>query len=396
MMMRLNYFFTGLLIFCTLLLGACQDDKTLATPQAEQTQKIYTVRAESNEQHLFFNGIVAPLDTFDVVSPVEGVITQKKFHYGQHITKGLFLLEIDSKKLETDFKNALKDYLKSKNTLEESKNKYESNRLLRDAAGLIPENELRSSKNSKETQEMNYNQARNTLNDELKQIRSFHPDNPLLKDITQLSIGNKEVDEVLLLDFSEIKLYAPDDGVALFATEQRGESSSSKTIDVGSEVKKGQVLVTLGDLKGLSMHIKINEVNINKIKPGLPVTITGVAFPNIVLHGTVDEVDSQAKADQGGGLPVFNVSITVPELTQEQQDIIHVGMSAKITLMLKSPEQLTIPIRAVHNKEGQAFVKLLDADGKTRDVTIETGQTTATSVTVLKGLKAGDNIVLGD
>src|SRR3989344_3806694 len=43
------------------------------------------------------------------------------------------------------------------------------------------------------------------------------------------------------------------------------------------------------------------EVNINRIKPGARVTVTGIAFPGVTLQGEVSSVASQAQSASEGG-----------------------------------------------------------------------------------------------
>src|SRR5204863_1822040 len=121
------------------------------------------------------------------------------------------------------------------------------------------------------------------------------------------------------------------DGIALVPPKS-GSSESSSEIAVGTSVKQNQVLVSIGNLEGLSVKIAINEIDINQVAPGQEAMITGVGFPKETLKGFVKEVASQAQIAQGGlgGLPTFSATVIVPSLTPEQKKLIRVGMSAKI------------------------------------------------------------------
>ncbi len=63
---------------------------------------------------------------------------------------------------------------------------------------------------------------------------------------------------------------------------------------VGSTIKSGQVIALIGDLKGISVEIDVPEIDIDKIRPGMQATISGVAFGRHQLKGKLVAVNAQA------------------------------------------------------------------------------------------------------
>mgnify|MGYP002624990643 CR=1 FL=1 len=157
-------------------------------------------------------------------------------------------------------------------------------------------------------------------------------------------------------------------------------------------------MLTIGDLTGLATTINVSEININRIKVGAPVKITGDAFPGITLDGKVVTVSSQANPGTGdqASISLFAVQIKVPSITEKQRQTIKVGMTAKVEIDIKKPPQILLPINAVTQREQKTYVTVIDKDGKHKQVEVTTGETTTTDVTILKGLSVGDRVVVND
>ena len=351
-----------------------------------------TVQEKTVHNQLFFSGDIAPLNVYNVTSPIAGTMNNLGFHYGQRIRKGQFLVEINSNKSEKDYRQALTDYLKAKDTFNTSKTKFASQQsLYKD--GLIPRNEFEGSRSQLENDQLAYRQAVYTLEHNIDKITDNQKQQQkLISSLINLSLGDKSVDNALSLQFSKLKLYAKRSGIALFPSKASGEESGSK-VHQGSDVKSGAVLVAIGDLSGLSVAISVNEIDVNKIKPGQKVIVTGVAFPKTTLHGYVQSVDAQAKSDMSGsGLPVFSVKVIVPKLTKAQRDVIHVGMTAQVTLEIATPKQIMVPISAIKQTDHGSYVTVI-RKGEKKTISVITGQTTLTKVAVTQGLQPGDRIV---
>jgi hypothetical protein len=69
-------------------------------------------------------------------------------------------------------------------------------------------------------------------------------------------------------------------------------------------------------------------------------------------------------------------------------------MSTHLDIMVyDNPQALMLPIRAVQEEAGKRYVQLKTASGLVR-TEVKTGYTTADSVEITQGLKAGDQLLL--
>lgn len=359
--------------------------------KAEQSvgkQEIMTVTSKPFATTLYYSGIIQPLKTVVITSPAEGVIQEMKFHYGDRVEKNNILFEISSEKFQSDYKTALMQYLKSKNEYSTSQSQLtESNFLHKNQ--LISDDELKSKQAAFYNAQLALLQAKEALGVMLRQltINGVDVDNLTISDIDKINQAfNAQGDS------RKLHVSAQNSGVILLPTKSDNEGETKK-IGKGDLVKQGDVLAVIGDVTGLAIHINVNEFNINQLKVGQKVKVTGAAFPDFILSGEISGIDHQAQSASNGA-PTFPVEVVVPTLTSKQQELIHMGMSAKVEINIEGDPQITVPIVAVTEKNGQAFVNLIDSKTKKiREIPVKTGQTTADSVVIASNIKEGDQIV---
>lgn len=350
--------------------------------------KLVTIESQKIANTLFYSGTVQPLHTVVVPSPADGVIVEMPFQYGEEVKANQLLFMISSTKFLNDYKAALMQYIKAKSDFNTSKSQLAESTFLHKNE-LISDDEFKLKKSNYYNSQLALLQAKDILENILHQldIKDVDPYNLSISDIDKITkaMNVKESAE------NNLKMVAPVNGVILSAN--KGEEESKK-LTKGDIVKQGDVLAIIGDMSGLSVRIKVNELTINQLHVGQKVKVTGIAFPDHVLQGAVKRVDKQGEPS-GGGLPTFSAEVVVPHLAAAEQKEIHVGMSAKVEIDIEDQPRLMIPIAAIQEKNGISYVKIFDVDkNKIQDVAIKTGKTTVDSVAVLAGLKAGDKIVV--
>jgi multidrug efflux pump subunit AcrA (membrane-fusion protein) len=395
--MRKKIFYYVLILFFTLLCS-CETKK-----QQQQQTQIQTVTAVLKETptQLFYSGTVSPIQVFNVISPTDGTIQEIFFKYGQKVNVGDKLLVVTSAKLQDDYRTAFTNFIKAKEDYTNAKINFQGTLELK-KANIISEQEYLSEKDQYDETTLGYINARIALEQIIAKIPG------LTIDLEKLSPDDvASLNRLLQTQYSNLTIIAKNSGVVLSPQKQAGtdgggsdgggDSDSSKTLQIGAQVKEGQTLVSLGDLTGINTTVAVSELAINKIKPGQAVIVTLDALPDIQLKGSVKTVGAQAQSAEGGqaGIATFPVTVVVPTLTPSQAQLIRVGMTTKIQITIENPPQIMIPIAAVYQKNGNSFVKVRDAKtNQIREVSVTTGQTTETDVAITGGLKAGDQVVL--
>ena len=345
-----------------------------------------TVAESPFSNTLFYTGMVQPSKTMVVTSPAEGVVMETSFQYGEPVCANQLLFKLSSAKFLSDYKSALMQYIKAKSEFNDNKAQLSESKFLHKNL-LISDDAFKMKQSGYYAAQLALLQAKDTLQSLLQQldIKNFNLYKLTIADIDKIT-------DALHMEMASesLRILSPTSGIALSSSKSEEES---KKILKGDVVKQGDVLAVIGDMSGLTVRIKVNEITINQIKVAQKVKVTGIAFSD-VLSGEIKQIDRQGEPSSSG-VPTFSVMVMVPLLTPEQQKRIHVGMSAKVEIKVDEGAQIAIPMSAVFEKNGVFYVKLYDAKTKKgREQLIETGKTTNDSVEILAGLKSGDQIVL--
>ncbi len=172
-------------------------------------------------------------------------------------------------------------------------------------------------------------------------------------------------------------------------------SISNSTLSVGSSIKVGQVLALIADAQRLGVLLKVHDADINAIHVGEHVMVTGLAFPEQKMLGTIVAVASQAQSptESAADASLFAVRVEIPRITAEEAQKIRVGMSAQVDIVIHPGVQLMLPLNAVHTEHDQSWVE--KKNPKTQRIEkarVRTGMTTATEVSIVQGLQEGDQV----
>jgi HlyD family secretion protein len=182
----------------------------------------------------------------------------------------------------------------------------------------------------------------------------------------------------------------------LFPVQLKTEEGTGELV-VGSEIKKGQSLLSIGDMNGISIDFQVNEADINRVKPGLAVMVSTSGAHSMTLSGAVKSIAVQAKNSRGATESAsFPATAHVEKITAEQREYLRVGMSAKVMVNIPGKAEIMIPISAIRAENGKRWVTIVDASGKRAKREVGTGHTTSTDVIITQGLKSGEKIIVQD
>lgn len=372
----------SIFVLLFLILAGCSSE-----PQIKNGHLV-KIEPQKLSNTLFYSGSIQPIRTVVIPSPADAAVVDVAFQYGDQVEAGQLLFKLSSTKFMTDYKTALTSYIKAKTQFTESQNQLREATFLHKNE-LISDDEFNAKKSAFYTAQLELIQAKDALKNLISQLDMHDSLNVYDLAITNIDQINKALH--LQTNAEYLRIVAPTAGVVLGAMKNEDES---KKVLKGDAVKQGDVLAVIGDMSGLSTRIKVNEMTVNQLKVGQKVHVTGIAFPDQVLDGEVKRLDRQGEASNGG-LPSFPVEIVVPKLSPLQQKLIHVGMTAKIEILIDEEPQISIPIAAVKERCDTSYVQVYDENKhRLKEVPISTGKTTIDSVVVLAGLKPGDRIVV--
>ena len=212
--------------------------------------------------------------------------------------------------------------------------------------------------------------------------------------------------------FSGSTVVAPMDGVVLTKNVEIGESITSGV----SSFNAGTVLFTVADVSRMIVKAGVNEVDIGKIRVGMPVKVTLDAYPKVAFAGKIDRIAPAVRLDDK--VRVFDVEIRLDAQGRELRS----GMTANIEVIGERKQKvLTVPVESVFKRDDQEIVyvkKALDPkafaeEAKKKDEkakkddkdawkkffdkrVVSTGLADNAKVEILAGLKAGEEVALED
>lgn len=384
--MKTQLKFTGLFIsFILLTLAGCNKKNNSG---AEGRERIITVQQKPDLVMLPYTGKISPAQVVTVTNPEEGVVSKMNFKYGQEVKKDQFLLSLNSVKLEADFHEAVSNFLKAKDRYLISQSNFAgSSDLYKEK--IISRQEFTNEKSQHENDELTYIDAKFKLEKILDYVPGFD------KSIEKINLKDiKHIERIFATSMEDLVIKAPAAGIILFPVQVKSDEGTGELV-VGSEIKKGQALVSIGDLNGITVDFQVNEADINRVKPGQTVIVSTSGAHSVTLMGQVKSIAVQAKNIRGGNEAAsFPATAYVEKITPEQRETIRVGMSAKVMVKIPGKTEIMIPISAINSEKGKRWVIVVDASGKRDKREVSTGHTTLTDVIVTQGLKSGEKIVV--
>ena len=364
-------------------------------------------------------GRLVPRREVEVTSPIDGKVTELHFQFGDQVAKGQKLVALDVREMEIEYREAQAAHIKARERvaeledwsnhvevsrarravsqarigLEASRNRLDSSTLLLEQ-GFIPAFEYEAAQREYDSQQLLLESAEQDMETLLAQgVQEA--------EIARLELSNAQARLSSLEEIIRDALVrSPVSGIALALDSGQGAAAGeeqARNLALGAFVKRGDHLLTVGDLGGFAVVGHVDEVDVVKIRVGAPATITSDAFPGVVLAGEIVRVSPQTIGLSGGtGMPRFGVTAVVEQLNETQRQALRLGMSVQLVVVVDNrPDALLVPIGAIEVHDGQSWLYLKDPDsGEPRAVRVTTGATTLDSVEIVAGLEAGSEVLV--
>ncbi len=157
-----------------------------------------------------------------------------------------------------------------------------------------------------------------------------------------------------------------------------------------STYQEGTVLFTMADMSRLVFKGTVDEIDVGRLKEGMPADIKIGALPQAHVTGSVSRISLKAQKDETA--TVFPIEITVKDMGGAR---LRAGFSANAEVIIDQRKGvLVIPERVVNFDGDSAWVEVPGtAEGERVRRTIKTGLSDAISVEVLDGLKEGEKVL---
>ena len=173
----------------------------------------------------------------------------------------------------------------------------------------------------------------------------------------------------------------------------------TRDVEIGSPVSSilnlganGTLVFTLGDIDRVFVRGKVDEADIGRVRIGQPASITTETFRDRVFQGRVTQI-SPIGVDKDN-VTTFEVKVSIDNPGKE----LKANMTANAEIILEEfPDSLLVPDAAVfYDDRHNASVDLLDSSSRTgrRRVPVQAGVGNGTKMQIVRGINAGDKVVL--
>jgi len=304
-------------------------------------------------------GTIVPRNEIAVKSKISGIVRRLYAEVGDKVTVDMPLMDIKPDPTPLEYAEAKRQLEISQVMYENAKREMDRTQTLKDKR-LVSDQEFENAKAKYDEMELRQNLAEEKL---------------ALIEKGQTTIADHVVDNVIK---------APIEGTIL-----------ARFVNVGDPVvpltsyQAGTELVTLADMSDLIFRGTVDEIDVGKLRLGMPVEIKVGALPTDKVTGKLVKVSPKAHKDEGS--TVFDVEIDLDDVGDAR---LRAGYSANADIIITKKENiLLVPERLVTFVNDSSFVEVQDSLGIISKIPVETGLSDGIKIEVTNGLSEGQQLV---
>ncbi len=334
-----------------------------AGKKGENGLKLVPAEVGSITEKALAVGQIQPRQKFQVKSKISGIVKVCRVEVGDRVKAGDPLFEIAPDPTPLEVTEVDRQVESARATFERARVDFERFKEL-SRQGIVPKSDVDGKRESFELARVALTKA--------EQNRELTRNGRLTTAVTG-------IDSVIR---------APAAGTILTRTVNPGDPVVPLT-----SYQPGTEMATIADMSDLIFKGTVDEIDVGKLRVGLPGRIKVGALPTDVVTGHVSRIAPQAQ--QKDGATLFDVEI---ELTPGEKVTLRAGYSANADLIIREKKDVvTIPERLVIFEDGgkKTFVEVPGATPKAdpKKVPIGVGISDGLNVEVTSGLKKGDKVV---
>jgi HlyD family secretion protein len=202
----------------------------------------------------------------------------------------------------------------------------------------------------------------------------------------------------LMIQLSETDVRAPIRGVVTRRYREVGELVMSGTTGFG----EGTPILQVADLSQMRVRLNLNELDVAKVRVGMPVEITVDALPERKFRGVVRKIAPAAQSNpqqQTASLGVVKFAVEV--YLNQTDDALRPGMTARCRILTaQKTNALRLPLEALGKEGDRDYVLRIipnqtepNGKPKTEKVFVKVGLRSASHAEILDGVREGDKVL---
>lgn len=370
----------------------------LVLANRDQAPEVRTaqVKRESLSASITSNGRVEPVQPFLALAQYSTTVTRVNVKAGDAVRKGEVILTLDSRTPQQELDKARSDLLAAQQQLHNAR--------LGGSPAQVAQNEGDLEKTKIDLGSLEKNQqALQKLVAEKAATQEELDQNEIKIAQAKATLGTLEQQKAALAEqaqdnvqSAEIAERAARSQISVFAGQVTSSTVKSPMdgtlyslpVYWGEYVQTGQPLVEIADLHNVRVRAFVDEPDLGKLLPNLPVQITWDGLPGHVWMGRTETVPKQVTT-QG----VRSVGEVLCSVQNSNLELIP-NLSVDVRIVWSQRQNaLVIPRGAVHTEGSTYFVLVVDDDTLHRRQ-VQLGIADPTVFEVISGLKEGDEVAL--
>ena len=175
---------------------------------------------------------------------------------------------------------------------------------------------------------------------------------------------------------ADMSLMVPSDGIV-----------SLVNVQVGSVVSPALPAVQITNISPLHVVVQVDEVDIHKIREGLPAKVKVDALPGIELPATIETIALVGTNDNG----IINYDVKVRLDATDPR--VRAGMTAEAAVVVDQKSNvLTVPNEYIRldRQRDKAYVNVVDKNGHLQETEVTLGLQGDDASEVVGGIQKGD------
>lgn len=206
--------------------------------------------------------------------------------------------------------------------------------------------------------------------------------------------------ETARINLGYTRIVSPSDGYIVAIVTKAGQTLNS--------MQTTPTIVMLAQMDTMTVRAEIAEADVELIAPGQPLWFSTLGPSGRRYESRLQQLEPAPSsiADVASGNSGGSAQTPKAVYYAGLFDVPNPGlklkpsMTVKVTIQLaRAANALQVPLTAVSERDdkadNRATVQVIDAKGRAHERAVTTGLRTATAVQILSGLKAGENVVVG-
>lgn len=191
---------------------------------------------------------------------------------------------------------------------------------------------------------------------------------------------------------SKCTITAPIEGVVKYAHDREDFDDGGFVVQEGSVVRERQTIIRIPDPNSMRVELKVNESMVTNVQPGMPAAINPIGLGDMVLKGTVEQVNQYAEPSgwRRANVKEYKVLVRVDDPASQLRS----GMTASVTIRSQFvPDALQVPVQAVYAHGDKHYCFVMEG-GRLRAQPVKCGPTNDRFFVIEDGITEADRIAL--